>query len=143
VEVFDRTFLQALFQALFKKMRYDDESQMPEEDDSGEEADFVNLRKKLLGFQDAISSFDPELYCNSLAALISSTFESFNTGNSQNWRDIEVALFELHRFSEPLKGFPTVLAHFLTIDKAWENTEHYATFTKLLAQLVSLCIVLI
>jgi hypothetical protein len=143
VEIFDRNFLQALFQAIFKKMRYDDESQMPEEDDSGEEADFVNLRKKLLGFQDAIGSFDPELYCNSLAALISSTFDSFNMGNSQNWRDIEVALFELHRFSEPLKGFPTVLSHLLTIDKAWENTEHYAIFTKLLAQLVRLCIVLI
>jgi Exportin-T len=105
---------------------------MPEEEDSGEEADFANLRKRLLGFQDAIGTFDPELCCN-----------SFDAGNNGNWRDIEVALFELHRFSEPLKGFLLVSSFFLTVDKAWEATKHFATFTKLLAQLVNLCIVLI
>jgi len=87
-------------------MRYDDESQMPEDEDSGEEVDFVNFRKKLLVFQDAVGNLDPELYCNSLATLISSTFESFSNGSNQNWRDIEVALYEMNRFSEPLKGLP-------------------------------------
>jgi len=79
---------------------------MPEDEDSGEEADFANLRKRLLVFQDAIGNLDPELYCKALAALISSTFESFSNGSNQNWRDIEVALYEMHRFSEPLKGLP-------------------------------------
>lgn len=96
-------------------MRYDDESEMPEDEDSGEEADFANLRKRLLGFQDAIGSLDPELYCNSLATLISSTFESCGGGSNHNWRDIEVALFEMLRFSEPLKGFPPAFTTFLKI----------------------------
>ena len=124
-------------------MRYDDESQMPDDDDSGEEADFVNFRKKLVVFQDAVGNLDPELYCNSLATLISSTFESFTKGNNQNWRDIEVALYEMNRFSEPLKGVPLPYLCPLKIDKAWENTPHFSTFTNLLAQLVDLGIVLI
>jgi exportin-T len=104
VEVFNREFLQALLQALFQKLRYDNEAQTLENDDSGEEAEFHDLRKRLLSFQDSIGAIDPELYSRSLGDLITSTFQAMNSGSSQNWRDVEVALFEMHVFAEPLKG---------------------------------------
>jgi exportin-T len=85
-------------------MRYDDEAQPTENDDSGEEAEFQDLRKRLLSFQDAIAAIDPGLYTRSLGNLITSTFQAINSDSSQNWRDMEVALFEMHSFSEPLRG---------------------------------------
>lgn len=106
--MFDREFLQALLQALFTKMRYDDEAQMTENDDSGEEAEFQDLRKRLLSFQDAIGAIDPDLYSRSLGNLITSTLQAISTGSSQNWRDMEVALFEMHSFAEPLRGNPDI-----------------------------------
>ena len=104
VEVFDRDVLRALLRALFKKMRYDDDSRTIENDDSGEEAEFQDFRKRLLSFQDSIGAIDPELYSQSLGGLVTSTFQAVKTGSSQNWRDMEVALYEMHSFSEPLRG---------------------------------------
>jgi exportin-T len=104
VEIFNREFLQALLQTLFKKMRYDDEAQTIENDDSGEEAEFQELRKRMLSFQDHIGAIDPDLYSQSLGSLITSTFQAVNAESGQNWRDMEVALFEMYTFSEPLKG---------------------------------------
>jgi exportin-T len=106
LEVFDRDFLQALLQAIFKKLRYDDydDAQSPKHIDSEEEAEFQDLRKRLLSFQDTIGTIDPDLYSRSINTLVTSTLQAPNLGQSNNWRNVEVALLEMHTFAEPLKG---------------------------------------
>ena len=99
----DRDFLQALLQALFKKMRYDDESVSPENEDSEEEAEFHDLRKRLLGFQESVAASNPDLYSQAVQNLVSGALRSLNSGTS-NWRDVEVALVEMNAFADCLKG---------------------------------------
>jgi len=101
--VIDRDFLQALLQALFKKMRYDDELVSPEAEDSEEEAEFHDLRKRLLGFQESVAASDPDLYSQAIQNLVSGALRSLNSGTS-NWRDMEVALVEMNAFADCLKG---------------------------------------
>jgi len=102
-DVVDRDFLQALLQALFKKMRYDDDSISSENEDSEEEAEFHDLRKRLLGFQESVAATDPELYSRAVQNLVSAALRSLNSGTS-NWRDMEVALVEMNAFADCLKG---------------------------------------
>jgi exportin-T len=85
-------------------MRYDDDYRSSENEDSEVEAEFHDLRKRILSFQDSIAVIDPELYSNSVREFVSSTFQSVIMAPNNNWRDVEVALMELHAFAEPLKG---------------------------------------
>jgi exportin-T len=102
--VLDRKSLQAVLSALFKKMRYDDDEHSQENDDSDIEAEFHDLRKRLLGFQDSIAVLDPALYSESVYQFVTNTFKAMNSASNTDWRDAEVALLELHSFAEPLKG---------------------------------------
>jgi exportin-T len=103
---------------LFTKLRYDDDAEEPENNDSDEEAEFHDLRKRLLSFQDSIGAIDPNLYSHSLRDLIMSTFQAVSVGSTENWRDLEVALLELHTFAEPLKG-NFKLSNLGTHDSKW------------------------
>ena len=85
-------------------MRYDDGGQSPEIDDSEIEAEFHDIRKRLLAFQDSIAVLDPALYSESVYEFVTSNFKVMNNTPNTNWRDTEVALIELHSFAEPLKG---------------------------------------
>lgn len=85
-------------------MRYDDDSQPPDDDDDDEEAEFLDLRKRLIGFQDAIATIDPDLYSSSIPGLVTSTFQLVESGSTDDWRDAEVALLELHAYVEPLRS---------------------------------------
>lgn len=89
---------------MFKKIRYDDDYQSPENDDSENEAEFTELRKRLLAFQDSIAVLDPALYSESVYDFVANTFNAMNRDHSTDWRDAEAALIELHSFAEPLKG---------------------------------------
>ena len=99
----DRDFLQTLLLVLFKKMRYDDDSQSPENEDSEQEAEFHYLRKRLLGFQESVAAMEPDLYSQAIQNLVSAALRSLNSGTS-NWRDVEVALIEMNAFADCLKG---------------------------------------
>ena len=57
-------------------------------------------------FQESIGSLDPDLYSTSIHNMIMSAFHAFKSESGMNWRDMEVALYELHAFAEPLKGIP-------------------------------------
>jgi exportin-T len=100
-------------QALFKKLRYDDSVEDPSKYESELEADFHDLRKRILSFEDSIAMLDPDLYPNSVYEFITGIFQRFVSASNVNWRDLEVALFQLHAFIEPLKGSPyCVGSHF-------------------------------
>jgi exportin-T len=85
-------------------MRYDDDYHSSENEDSEVEAEFHDLRKRILSFQDSLAVIDPDLYSNSVREFVGSTFQSVIMAPNNNWRDVEVALMELHAFAEPLKG---------------------------------------
>lgn len=122
IEMFDRDFMQALLQALFKKLRYDNETPTPGDDDSEIEAEFHDMRKRLLSFQESIATLDPELFSRSIHQIVTSTFQAYISGETDNWRDLEVALFELHAFAEPLK-----------VNGLWEGTVHAKRFMEMLS----------
>lgn len=84
-------------------MRYDDESLSPEDEDSEEEAEFHDMRKRLLGFQESVGAIDPDLYSQAVQNLVSAALRSLNSGTS-NWRDTEVALVQMNAFADCLKG---------------------------------------
>lgn len=105
LEVFDHDFLQALLHAIFKKLHYDDyDSHSSKHIDSEEEAEFQDLRKRLLSFQDAIGTIDPNLYSRSINTFVTSTLQTLNLDQSNDWRNVEAALLEMYAFAEPLKG---------------------------------------
>lgn len=60
-------------------------------------------------FQESIGSLDPDLYSTSIHNMIMSAFHAFKSKSGMNWRDMEVALYELNAFAEPLKGIPLQL----------------------------------
>lgn len=85
-------------------MRYDDDDHSQENDDSDLEAEFHDLRKRLLAFQESIAVLDPALYSESVFQFVTNTFKILDSAPDTDWRDTEVALVELHSFAEPLKG---------------------------------------
>jgi len=84
-------------------MRYDDGDHSEENDYSDIEAEFHDLRKRLLAFQESIAVLDSALYSESVFQFVTNTFKVLNSTPSTDWRDTEVALVELHSFAEPLK----------------------------------------
>lgn len=72
-------------------------------DDSELETDFLDLRKRILSFQDTIAVLDAQLYSDSIYESVTHVFKEFLPGSLDAWQDMEVALFQLHSFADPLK----------------------------------------
>jgi len=72
-------------------------------EDSELETDFLDLRKRILSFQDTIAVLHASLYSDSVYEFVTQIFTKFASGSSNGWQDIEVALFLLRAFAEPLK----------------------------------------
>lgn len=89
--------LRTLLQKIIVKMKYDADDDGDDEDTIGE---FNEFRSRLKIFQDSISAINPEIYLEQLFAVINqSIFES----SGDDWRQIELGLFELTNFSDSLK----------------------------------------
>jgi exportin-T len=132
------TFLRALLEALFGKLKYDEDMNEADYEDSDMETDFLNLRKRILSFQETIAGLNPTLYSDSVYDLVARIFTDFASGVLDTWQDVEVALFQMHAFGEPLKRSLTVY-HQLTLGNGhWDNSTHLHRFSNLLSQAVSL-----
>ncbi|KAJ2985283.1 hypothetical protein NUW58_g5620 [Xylaria curta] len=89
----------AILDAIIKKMRYDETSDWSNEDDETDE--FQQLRKGLRGLQKTFASMDADLFINVWSSLVEGTFRSLEEqGIHLNWRDLELALHEMHLFGE-------------------------------------------
>ncbi|ORY79465.1 armadillo-type protein [Protomyces lactucae-debilis] len=95
-----RRILTSLLQAVVLKMKYDESSEWGDEQDAVEDAEFLELRSKLRTFQDMILAFDYELYLTTVNDLVMSTF---NNPQEQDWRQLELAMYELYLFGETLR----------------------------------------
>ena len=108
-------------------------------EDSELETDFHDLRKRILSFQDTIAVLDARLYSDSVYQFVTRVFNKFASGSLNTWQDMEVALFQLHAFAEPLKRISKCLWWLILGDGSWENSVHLHRFVDMLSQAVNLC----
>lgn len=89
-----------ILNAIVKKMKYDSETTWGDEDEQTDEAEFEELRKKLKVLQDSIAAIDEDLYRQCISELVEQTFQRVADGNGVDWRELDLALYELFTFGE-------------------------------------------
>ena len=93
--------LSPILDAVIAKMKYDHTSQWGEEDAQTDEAEFQELRKRLQVLQQAVAAVNENLYVDKVSTLVVSTFDQFQNQRGQlNWRDMDLALYEMFLFGE-------------------------------------------
>lgn len=95
------TMLSPILDAVIAKMKYDHTSLWGHEDAQTDEAEFQELRKRLQVLQQAVAAVNENLYMDKISALVISTFDQFQNQRGQlNWRDIDLAMYEMFLFGE-------------------------------------------
>jgi exportin-T len=90
-----------ILKAIFSKMRYDETSSWGGDEDETDEAEFQDLRKRLVTLQQTIAAADEQLYIDAVTGLIAQTFENLRTqGTNLDWRDLDLALSEMYAFGD-------------------------------------------
>lgn len=89
-------FLSLLLHAIFKKMRIDDSC----EEDSEDEIEEFNetIKSKMKVFQDIIAVISPAIYLEHITSHIQ------NCLNFQNWRDLELAIYQMNALSDSIRN---------------------------------------
>ena len=96
-----KPMLLPILKAIISKMRYDETSSWGDEDEQTDEAEFLELRKRLNVLQQIIAAVDEQLYMDSLTELVGTTFENLGQPGSQmDWRDLDLALHEMFLFGD-------------------------------------------
>ncbi|EME49586.1 hypothetical protein DOTSEDRAFT_40772 [Dothistroma septosporum NZE10] len=93
--------LPPILDAIIAKMQYDETASWGDDDDQTDEAEFEELRKRLHVLQQTVAAVDETLYINTLTRVVASTLGKVSSGDaSLNWRDLDLALLEMHHFGE-------------------------------------------
>ncbi|CAI5760373.1 unnamed protein product [Candida verbasci] len=124
-QLYSYELLSTLLDKIVLKMKFDD-------DDDGEDLDelqeFNEFRQKLKLFQDSIASLMPTLFIERIPVIINDSL----FGNTTNWRNIELGLYELSNFSDILRN------NILNIPKdKINNSEPYLIFQNFLIKLIN------
>lgn len=90
------SFLSSLLLVTFKKMRIDDSSGEDSEDEIDEFND--TIRSKLKVIQDSIAVINPALYLESISNHIQTELAS------SDWRDLELAIYQMHNLSDSIRN---------------------------------------
>lgn len=90
--------LGTLLQKVILKMKYDAEDDGDDEDDI---SDFNEFRSKLKVFQDTIAIIKPDLFVEQITNVIE---QSIFANSNQDWRTVELGLFELTNFSDAIRN---------------------------------------
>ncbi|CAG8633550.1 24667_t:CDS:10 [Dentiscutata erythropus] len=101
-----REFLDSLLKVVVLKMKYDDETDWGGTDDGSEDAaEFLEMRKNLKSFFEAIYHIDSQLFTTYIRLAVISTLDNYaKLGNALDWRELELALHLLHLYGEAIKG---------------------------------------
>ncbi|CAB4426788.1 unnamed protein product [Rhizophagus irregularis] len=101
-----REFIDSLLKVIVIKMKYDDETDWGgTEEDEVEEAEFLEMRKNLKTFFDAIYNIDEQLFTSYVHTAVINTLDKYQrVGNSIDWREPELALHVLLLYGEAFKG---------------------------------------
>ena len=90
-----------ILKAIIAKMRYDETSSWGEEDEQTDEAEFVELRKRLAVLQQIVASVNEPLYIDAISEVVGTTFENVRQAGAQvDWRDLDLALYEMFLFGD-------------------------------------------
>lgn len=93
--------LPPILKAIVSKMRYDETASWGNDDEMSEEAEFLELRKRLQILQKTIAAVDVNLYINFLTDLVANVFLTLEQQKSQmDWRDLDLGLHEIYLFGE-------------------------------------------
>ncbi|KAL2752839.1 hypothetical protein ACRALDRAFT_1052621 [Sodiomyces alcalophilus JCM 7366] len=93
--------LPPILNAIIAKMRFDETSNWGHEDEQTDEAEFDELRKRLQVLQKTVAAVDQNLYIEVLSNVVGETFQRLDQqGTQMDWRDLDLALHELHLFGE-------------------------------------------
>lgn len=91
--------LSNLLNKIIIKMKYDDDTDGRDEDEDNEE--FIEIRSKLKNFQDTIAVLKPDLYLEAIPVVIN---ELLKEEGNNDWRRIELGLYELGNFADSLRN---------------------------------------
>lgn len=96
-------FLVTLMSVIFKKMRIDEDC---DDDDSQDEIEEFNdtIRSKLKTFQDSICVINPQLFLENISNMIQSLLTATTSGSNVNWRDLELALWQMNNLCETIRN---------------------------------------
>jgi exportin-T len=93
--------LPPVLDAIIAKMKYDETADWGEEGEQTDEAEFQDLRRRLHVLQQTITTIDESYYIETLSRLVNGTFGRLSQGDqSLNWRELELALYEMYLFGE-------------------------------------------
>ncbi|KAH9438024.1 pre-tRNA nuclear export protein [Pyricularia oryzae] len=96
-----REMLRPIMDAIVAKMRFDETSHWFEGKEAEEEADFLELRKRLQNLQKSVAAVDENLFIDVMSNLVATTLQNLDERGAQmDWRDIDLALHELLQFGE-------------------------------------------
>lgn len=93
------SILLPILQAIFAKSRIDDyaDTEGDHDGDNTEEAEFLELRKRLSSLQQSIAAADEQLFIDAVSEKITEAFEMLQTqGLGLDWRDLDLALHEMY-----------------------------------------------
>ncbi|PIB01757.1 Exportin-T [Cercospora beticola] len=92
--------LQPILDAIIAKMKYDDTANWGDEDEQTDEAEFQELRKRLHVLQQTVAAVDETMYMDTLTRVVANTLGQLGSEDRPNWRDLDLALLEMHHFGE-------------------------------------------
>lgn len=93
--------LTPILNAIIMKMRYDDSATWAEEGAETDEAEFLDLRKRLQVLQKTVAAIDESLYMEIVSTVIAGTFQDLEQHKSNvDWRDLDLALHQMFLFGE-------------------------------------------
>lgn len=95
-------FLITLMSVMFKKMRIDESS----DEDSQDEIEEFNetIRSKLKTFQESICVINPQIFVENLSNMIQNLLASTSNNSNVNWRDLELALWQMNNLCETIRN---------------------------------------
>ncbi|KAF2741431.1 Exportin-T [Polyplosphaeria fusca] len=93
--------LPPVLDAIIAKMKYDETASWGEDGEQTDEAEFQELRKRLHVLQQAAAAIDEPFYIETLSRVVGNTFQRLVSADpSLNWRDLDLALYEMFLFGE-------------------------------------------
>lgn len=93
--------LPPILNAVITKMKYDDTSSWGDEGSQTDEAEFLELRKRLQVLQHAIATVNEVLYIDTISNVVITAFEKFqNQGGRIDWREVDLAMHEMFLFGD-------------------------------------------
>jgi exportin-T len=92
--------LPAILNAIIRKMEYDETATWGEEDEQTDEAEFLELRKRLNILQQNVAAIDEQLYMDTLSQLVVETLGKVVENQKVEWRELDLALYEMYLFGD-------------------------------------------